>query len=94
MLVIFTPSPPTVKTIYISIACAEGGRPPSLLQLFLNYAQSRATIGVCDFLIKNPKFAIATLLTPAYHSLIGCGVEPSLIAAQGAKTERPIFKPS
>ena len=29
----------------------------------------------------------------AYHLLIGCGVEPTLIAAQGAKTELGRFKP-
>lgn len=32
MVVIFSPSPPRAKTRYISIVCAGGDRPPSLLQ--------------------------------------------------------------
>ena len=43
--------------------------------------------------ITSPPSLLAKTPSPAYYSLICCGVEPTLIAAQGAKTELGRFKP-
>jgi len=90
MVVIFPPSPPMAKTRYISIACAGGGGSPSLLQ---KIPRNRATqswhglrSGGYTVRTTSPPSPLAKTPSPAYHSLIGCGVEPALIAAQGAKT--------
>lgn len=97
MVVIFSPPPPIVKTRYISMSCAGGGGPPSLLQKIPRNRAAQNWQGLrsggCAIRTTSPSSPLAKTSSPAYHSLIGCGVEPALIAAQGAKTELGRFKP-
>lgn len=97
MVVIFSPSPPIAKSIYISMGCAGGGGPPSLLQKIPRNSAAKNWQGLHSggyaIRITSPPSPLAKTPSPAYHSLIGCGVEPALIAAQGAKTELGRFKP-